>query len=154
MWGKAGATYIDLDDQISALAGVLGQHHSQRGECFCPCGWGWATVGHEQVLAVDRSDLLGPSGEGVSQRDREGDDEVVSLALKQRMRLLANHKVDVLLGALNLVSDALELELGSRLHAGFDSDLDVLILALYSALTIECLALNLELFLGSGEQPV
>lgn len=119
------------------------------------------------MLAVNGRDCASPARQGFLEVERDGVDEIVVLALKQRVwflhinisyppclriqshgekgggSYLFNHKMQVLTTSLDLIANLLELNLGSLLEAGLDGHLEDLVLC--GLLPVRVITLGLDL---------
>lgn len=84
-----------LDDEVAALAFLLGDGHAEAGISVFAAWLRRAGFVEVDLLAVDGRDGSPPTREGFLQIQSDGVNEVVILALEKRMRFLEERNVSL-----------------------------------------------------------
>lgn len=89
--GQAGRELdIDANNQITTVAGLLGDHHTPAGVPFLVAGLGRSWLGNTNRFAVNGAHDALPARQGFFESKVDGCHEVVTGALEGRVLLLWN----------------------------------------------------------------
>lgn len=81
----SGETDIGTNNQVAAVAGVLGAHHAQTGIMLFVAGLGWTGLTHANGLSVDSADNTFPACQCFLQAEIHRCDKIVTRTLESRM---------------------------------------------------------------------